>query len=329
MHRRQFIELALGALSAGVLSRCTSHVAHAEATRPSRALPKSTAASFHAQRRFAATRFGQIAYVERGAGDAALFLHGFPLNGYQWRGAMARLSAHRRCIAPDFMALGYSRIAEGQSVEPQAQVGMLMALLDQLSVGKVDLVANDSGGAVAQLFAVQHPERVRSLLLTNCDVENDSPPPSLLPLIALARAGKFADQTFLPQLADKSVARSPQGLGGQCYSRPQELTDDTIDTYLAPLVSSSMRKAQTNAYCAALERNPLAGIGPALARCTIPARIVWGTADTIFSQASAEYLDQTLPNSQGITRLEGAKLFFPEEYPDIIADEARLLWGVK
>ncbi len=44
-----------------------------------------TAADFHAARRFAETSFGRIAYVERGEGPAALFFHGFSLNGYQWR----------------------------------------------------------------------------------------------------------------------------------------------------------------------------------------------------------------------------------------------------
>jgi pimeloyl-ACP methyl ester carboxylesterase len=64
------------------------------------------AAAWSAARRFAETPFGKIAYVERGSGDAALFLHGFPLNGFQWRGALDRLSAYRRCVAPDFMGQG-------------------------------------------------------------------------------------------------------------------------------------------------------------------------------------------------------------------------------
>jgi hypothetical protein len=55
---------------------------------------------------------------------------------------------------------------------------------------------------------------------------------------------------------------------------------------------------------------------------------VWGTGDTIFSPASPDYLDQTFPNSRGIRRVAGAKLFFPEELPDIIAEEARRLWEV-
>lgn len=59
--------------------------------------------------------------VERGSGDAALFLHGIPLNGFQWRGVLERLSVHRRCIAPDFLGLGYTRVAGGRSLAPAAQ----------------------------------------------------------------------------------------------------------------------------------------------------------------------------------------------------------------
>jgi haloalkane dehalogenase len=59
----------------------------------------------------------------------------------------------------------------------------------------------------------------------------------------------------------------------------------------------------------------------------VPTRIVWGTGDTIFSKDSPGYLDRTLPNSRGVRRIPGAKLFFPEEFPDEIAEEARRLWA--
>src|SRR6185436_1812129 len=106
------------------------------------------AAAFRALRRFARTGFGNIAYIDHGVGDAALFLHGFPLNSFQWRGAIERLSAHRRCVAPDFMGMGYTEIDDNQSLAPEAQVAMLVALLDTLSIATADIVANDSGGAV-------------------------------------------------------------------------------------------------------------------------------------------------------------------------------------
>lgn len=192
------------------------------------------AAAWSAARRFAETPFGKIAYVERGSGDAALFLHGFPLNGFQWRGALDRLSAYRRCVAPDFMGLGYSQIPEGQSLAPDAQVAMLAALLDSLSIPVVDLVANDSGGAVAQLFVIRHPKRVRTLLLTNCDVETDSPPPALLPVIEVARAGTFVDKR--------------ESCGGRTMTSSRKKVPTTWTKYSQTLAAFGAWRAQSSSF---------------------------------------------------------------------------------
>lgn len=326
MQRRAFLRLAGGALAAGTLAGCAVRRTRGGVTEATTHPRVATdAAAFRAARRHVQTRFGDIAYVERGTGAAALFLHGFPLNGFQWRGALDRLSPYRRCIAPDFLGLGYTKVADGQSVAPAAQVDMLIALLDGLGVDRVDVVANDSGGAVAQLFITRHPERVRTLLLTNCDTEGECPPAAMGPVIALAHQGRYARQWLAPWLADKALARSAQGLGGMTFTFPDHPTDEAIEMYLAPLVRDAKR---TDAYAVALEHNSLAGIGPLLKRSMVPTRIVWGTGDTIFSPASADYLDRTLGASRGVRRVDGAKLFFPEEYPDLIAGEARRLWGV-
>jgi haloalkane dehalogenase len=286
------------------------------------------AAAFHAARRYFDSPFGRIAYVERGRGEGALFLHGFPVNGFQWRGALERLAPWRRCIAPDFLGLGYTEVTPGGSCTPATQVEMLTALLDGLGVGKVDLIANDSGGAVAQLYLVRHPERVRSLLLTNCDVEPDSPPPAVLPVIELARAGTFGDQMLAPWLADKRLARSDQGLGGLTYTYRTHPTDEAIEMYLRPLLSTPEKKAHLNAYALGLTPNPLAGIEARLRSTRVPARILWGTGDDIFSAESPGYLHRVLPGSRGVRLVEGAKLFWPEEFPDLVAEEAKRLWGV-
>ncbi len=286
-----------------------------------------SAAEFRAARRVVETRFGNIAYIDRGAGDAALFLHGFPLNGFQWRGAIPTLSRYRRCIAPDFMALGHSEPADDQGVAPEHQVDMLIALLDHLSISSVDVIANDSGGQAAQLLVAWHPSRVRTLLLTNCDTEKDSPPAALLPVIALSKEGRFVDEWLRRWREDHTLARSSEGIGALCYSNPAHPTDEAIDYYFEPLVSSPRRKALVHAYAIALEHNPLIGVEPVLRRCKVPTRIVWGTADDIFSTESPAYLDRTFGASRGIRRLEGRKLFWPEEHPEIVIEEALRLWS--
>jgi len=279
-------------------------------------------------RRFVETGFGRIAYVDQGEGEAALFLHGFPLNSWQWRGAIERLSGLRRCIAADMMAHGLTEMKDGQDVSVIAQASMIVDLLDRLGVGRFDIVANDSGGAVAQILMARYPQRVRSALLTNCDTEPDSPPPSVKPVIELARQGLYAEKLLVPWVVDKDLARSAKGLGGFTYTRPLELSDRTLDLYLGPLVGSAKRKAQIDAYAVALEPNPLAGIEAELKRSTIPVRVIWGMADRIFNPAEADYLAGLFPKSQGLRKIPEAKLFWPEEYPDLIAEEARLLWQI-
>src|SRR5262245_36789364 len=125
MQRRHFLQASLETLvTGGALAACAG-------TQP-RAAGELDAAAYHAERRYATNAFGRIAYLDRGRGDAVLFLHGFPLNSFQWRGAIERLSHERRCIAPDFLGLGFTDVAPGHSGAPTEQVAMLAALLDSL-----------------------------------------------------------------------------------------------------------------------------------------------------------------------------------------------------
>jgi pimeloyl-ACP methyl ester carboxylesterase len=298
-------------------------------TNPTQAAPID-AREFHRMRRFARlAKFpgSRIAYVERGHGQAALFLHGYPLNGFQWRGALQRLSPYRRCLAPDFMGMGYTEAAPSQDLTPASQVDMLAALLDTLRIDKVDLVANDSGGEMAQVFLTRYMDRVRTLLLTNCDVDENNPPELFKPMIAEAARGLLADAFLAPQLKDKSVARSKKGMG-IAFTHPEAIADETVDCYLAPLASSPLRKEQFNRYTASFGVNELVAVRDKLRQFQGPARMVWGTGDPLFPIRWAEWLDHTLPGSQGVHIVAGANLFFPEEMPDVIAEEALKLWGI-
>jgi pimeloyl-ACP methyl ester carboxylesterase len=320
MKRRAFIRFAGAALVVG----CADWVANTPRAAAEGVLSNETeAAAFRATRRYAKLAFGNIAYFERGSGRTALFLHGAPLNGFQWRGVIRRLAAYRRCVAPDFMGLGYSQIPAHQSLGAAAQVEMIAALMDLLKMPTADIVASDSGGAVAQLLLVRHPERVRTLLLTNCDVEIDSPAAKVKPAIEMARAGTLADMTA-KWLTDKSLARST--FGAAVFHDPGAFADDTIEYYFSPLVSSPLRRTQYEAFHTALEPNPLAGVEAALKRSRVPVRIVWGASDDIFAQADAAYLDRMFQKSRGIRWVPSGKLFFQEEFPNIVAEEAQRLW---
>src|SRR5262245_55268344 len=223
LQRRNLLRGGAGLLLANALAGCAVRGGEEAAAG---GLAGLSAARFNEVRRYVATPFGKVACVEQGEGRAVLLLHGFPLNGFQWRGAIALLAPHARCIAPDFLGMGHSRAAAGQDLGPRAQVSMLIALLDALRIDEVDVIANDSGGAVAQLLTTRHAARVRSLLLTNGDTEMESPPAAMLPVIELAQQGSFVDQWLVPWLADPALARSERGIGGMCYTNRAHPTDE-------------------------------------------------------------------------------------------------------
>src|SRR5215468_6106522 len=185
-------------------------------------------------RRSIQTASGRISYTEQGTGPVALFVHGVLLNGYLWRHQLEDLSDIRRNIAVDLLAHGDTEISPDQDVSVTANARMLKQFLDALKIDQVDLVGNDSGGGIAQIFAALYPERVRSLTLTDCDTHDNWPPEAFKPFLAMAAAGGLRG-TLETMLADKNAYRSAQALG-PAYEHPEQLSDDSIEQYLRPLV---------------------------------------------------------------------------------------------
>jgi pimeloyl-ACP methyl ester carboxylesterase len=271
------------------------------------------------------TAFGDIAYTDRGCGPAALFVHGVFLNGYLWRHVIDRLADVRRCIAVDLLAHGETRTAPDQDVSFKAQAEMLEAFCASVGLDQIDLVANDSGGGIAQIFAARHPERIRSLTLTNCDV-HDNWPPKAFEATRNAVAQGHLETIGKQMLGDIEVARSRFT---KAYEFPERLTMETVRTYLAPLFASpeAIRKLE-NWFGTSHDNRQTVEIEPLLRRLEAPTLVVWGADDTFFPLKWAYWLRDTIPGCQKVVELEGARLFFPEERPDELADALREHWQV-
>src|ERR1700756_1065101 len=185
------------------------------------------------------TPSGRISYASAGFGPVALFVHGVVLNKHLWRHQLAGLSDIRRCIAVDLLAHGDTEITSDQDVSVTANAKMLREVLDDLKIDQVDLVGNDRGGGLAQIFAALNPERVRTLTLTNCDTHDNWPPEAFKPFVDMVKAGGLRD-TLNVLLANKAVYRSQEALG-PAYERPEKVTDEDIETYLRPFVRNDQR----------------------------------------------------------------------------------------
>ncbi len=277
-----------------------------------------------AVRRSVQTASGRISYVERGSGPVALFVHGVLLNGHLWRHQLEELSDIRRCIAVDLLAHGETEIAPDQDVSVTANAEMLKQFLDALKINQVDLVGNDSGGGISQIFAALNPERVRSFTLTDCDTHDNWPPEAFKPFLTMAANGGLRG-TLEAMLADKSVYRSPQALG-PAYEHPEQLSDESIETYLRPFIRSEQRLRDLQRFLAAFDNKHTLAIEARLKTLKAPTLIVWGTDDVYFDVKWSRWLAETIPGTKRRVEFQGARIFLPEERWKEFNQELRAHW---
>jgi pimeloyl-ACP methyl ester carboxylesterase len=224
----------------------------------------------NAHRHTAATRFGEISYLDLGAGPTALFVHGIATNAYLWRHVMDALSGQRRCIAIDLPLHGQSPVTAEQDLSLAALAASLEDFCDVLGLTAVDLVANDTGGAIAQIFAARHPHRLATLTLTNCDTVDNLPPEAFKPMVELAAAGNLAPSA-VAMFANLEAAAKISFASG--YEHLDQIDRDVIRSYLQPCFGTIERARQFERLLVSLEVGDLQAVMPQLRE--LPYRRSW------------------------------------------------------
>jgi len=104
-------------------------------------------------------------YFEGGQGPTLVLLHGFAASKEVWLKQMEQLTPHFHVIAPDLPGWGESTRVDGASYNIDAQVARLQGFIDTLGMQKVVLIGHSMGGAIAGVYAAEHPDHVAELAL--------------------------------------------------------------------------------------------------------------------------------------------------------------------
>jgi haloalkane dehalogenase len=188
------------------------------------------------ERRHAAVLDTEIAYVDTGAGDPVVFLHGNPTSSYLWRNVIPEVEPHARCLAPDLVGMGDSGPAPDGSYRFADHAHYIDAWFDALlPTQSVTLVGHDWGSVLGFYWARRHPERVRGLAYMEAIVRPvswEEWPEDARGIFRGMRSEKGEDlvlqrNVFVERILPSSVLRG--------------LTEEEMDVYRRPYVTEESR----------------------------------------------------------------------------------------
>jgi pimeloyl-ACP methyl ester carboxylesterase len=262
---------------------------------------------------------GPIAYRESGGGRPLVFLHGLLVDGRLWRKVVPQLEGDYRCIVPNLPLGSHTTPMRGAADLSPPGLGRLVAdFLEALELEDVTVVANDTGGAISQITAANHPARIGRLLLTNCDAFENFLPPFFRPLQWAARVPGLLTATMQGTRID-AVRRSPLGFGWLIKKDPGAAP---LGEWMRPYLGD--REIRRDAI------KVLRGISPRytneaaerLRSFDRPTLLAWAVEDRFFKLSFAERLAATIPEAQ-LEPIEDSYAFVSEDQPGRLTELIR------
>jgi len=265
---------------------------------------------------------GTIRYRELGAGEPIVLVHGLLTNGELWRDIAPRLAADFRVIVPDW-PLGSQEIPlePGTDLSPPGLARLIADFLSALDLENVTLVGNDTGGALCQLVAVDHPERLARLVLTPCDAYEHFPPAGFRPLQELARI-PGAIFMIAQALRFPAARRLPLAYGWITKRGDAALTA----SWIAPALGSKVIRRQIAAILTGFSPRYTLAAAERFGEFTKPVLIAWAPEDRFFKLRDGERLAAAFPDAR-LELIEDSYTFVsidqPERTASLIAAFAR------
>lgn len=250
----------------------------------------------------------RIAYNQQGEGSPVVLIHGIPTSSLLWRKVMPELATTHQVFAPDMLNYGKSDKPADANVSIEAQSRLIVKLMDQLGLKSADIVAHDIGGGVAQLIAVNHPERVQKLVLIDTVCFDSWPIPEFLPLQKAGAEEAMSLAAFVKMMR----GFMPQGVRNKSV-----MTDEVIDLYLAPWSTEEGKKALFRNF-RRLNPEYTQAIAGELKHLPHQTLILWAENDVFQKPAYARTLQATIPNAQ-LMWIKDAGHWLMEEKPEEIS----------
>jgi pimeloyl-ACP methyl ester carboxylesterase len=258
---------------------------------------------------------GTVHYREQGEGPTIVFIHGALMNGQLWDQVVAQLGGQFRCVVPELPFAGHRTAMDADAdLTPPGCARLIAEFLDTLDLRDVTLVANDTGGAITQLVAADHPERIARLVLTPCDTyEHFFPRWFRYVQVAAHLPGGvwlLAQSLRLPPLR-----RSPIGYG---WLAKRPIPADLLADWVRPVISERGVRRDAGKFIRGIRKRYTIEAAQRLRTFDRPTLLAFAADDKFFPPAHAERLAKDIPRAQ-VRVIDDSRTLAPLDRPDAVA----------
>lgn len=224
----------------------------------------------------------RICYLEAGPPDAdqtLVFVHGWSGNAQNWWDQFELFQRNYRVVVFDLPGHGKSERGEHVDYSMQLQVDVVAGMFEALDIDRAHVIGNSAGGWVAANFALQHPEAVDKLVLSDATgTRHRGPVGPILPIMSgrMLQMAKMTTGEHYPGVDAKSRAR-------------QE--------FVASFQGTVEEKPYLDMLGELLEQTYVR-IDDRLAEIAAPTLVVWGHDDPVVPRRALKVFERELPNAQ-------------------------------
>lgn len=229
---------------------------------------------------------GEIVYLKNDTDHSKgtiVLIHGFGAEKQTWATMAKELSENYHLLIPDLPGHGESFQLPDLEYTIEKQVLRLSELLTVLNTGRVHLIGNSMGGAIAAKFSHRYPEKVKSLVLMNS-------------------AGIYQHKSELAYLIEKGenplIVETPedfQRLWDFTMSQPPYLPGPILKVLAE---KKAAREKMDKIIFSHIRKDTM--IEALLPQIKTPTLVLWGMEDRVINYKNADIFVEKMPNAQKV-----------------------------
>jgi len=255
----------------------------------------------------------RVHFREEGSGPPLLLLHGAMASLHTWDGWAGELRDGFRIIRVDSPGNGLTGPVPGFAHTEQGLLDFLETFVDAMALDRFYLAGNSLGGFMAWNYAVQHPDKVKKLILI-APAGYPQEPPDVIKRVSLPVVGGIA-RVWAPRFMVAANVRS-------AYGNPDLVSESVVDRYHELLLRPGNRRAMVEIFRAMNEKADGVDPGEKIKQLSVPVLLMWGERDHWVPPAHVEKWKNDVSDLQVIT-YPGAGHVPMEEFPGRTARDAR------